>query len=96
DYVRVLVEEGIVGMILFLLFLGVQLIRLFRLIRSPFTERSQKSFCSALVAFLLSAMVGMLTENVWSHTALFFYWFSLFAIVDWKWGEEDGVLPQKI
>ena len=96
DYVRVLVEEGIVGIILFLLFLGVQLIRLVRLIRSPFTGRSQKSFCSVLVAFLLSAMVGMLTENIWSHTALFFYWFSLFAIVDWKWGEEDGVLLQKI
>lgn len=96
DYVRVLVEEGIVGFILFLLFLGVQLLRLVRLIRSPFTERSQKSFCSVLIAFLLAAMVGMLTENVWSHTALFFYWFSLSAIVDWNWDEvQDEVLSQK-
>ncbi len=90
DYVRVLVEEGIVGLILFLAFWGVQLVRLLRLIQSPFTHRSQKSFCSVLAAFLLAAMVGMLTENVWSHTALFFYWFALSAIVDWKWGEAQN------
>jgi O-antigen ligase len=96
DYVRVLVEEGVVGLVLFLSFLGIQLIRLLRLIRSPFTERSQKSFCSVLVAFLLAAMVGMLTENVWSHTALFFYWFSLSAIVDWKWGDPEELPLQKV
>lgn len=85
DYVRVLVEEGIVGFTLFFAFLGVQLSRLMMLIRSPFTERSQKAFCTVLIAFLLAAMAGMLTENIWSHTAIFFYWFSLSAIADWKW-----------
>ncbi len=86
DYVRALVEEGVVGLILFLLFLGVQILRLLQIIRSPLSEPSQKTFCSVLLAFLLAAMVGMLTENVWSHTALFFYWFSMFAIASWNWG----------
>lgn len=94
DYVRTLVEEGIVGFVLFLVLWGVQLIRLLYLIRSPFTQRSQKSFCSVLVAFLLAAIVGMVTENVWSHTTLFFYWFALSAIVNWKWEVQDEVLPQ--
>jgi O-antigen ligase len=87
DYVRVLVEEGIVGLALYFLFLGVQFLRLLWIIRSPSTGKLQKSFCSVLIAFLLSAMVGMLTENVWSHTALFFYWFSLSAIADWDWSK---------
>ncbi|MEH2413464.1 O-antigen ligase family protein [Nostoc sp.] len=87
DYVRALVEEGIVGLVLFLLFLGVQLLRLLQIIRSPLSDPSQKQFCSVLFAFLLAAMVGMLTENVWSHTALFFYWFSMLAIASWNWSK---------
>jgi O-antigen ligase len=87
DYVRVLVEEGVVGLALFLLFLGVQLLRLLQIIRSPLSDPSQKKFCSVLIAFLLAAMVGMLTENIWSHTALFFYWFSMSAIASWNWGK---------
>jgi O-antigen ligase len=86
DYVRALVEEGVVGLVLFLLFLGVQILRLLQIIRSPLSLPAQKTFCSVLLAFLLAAMVGMLTENVWSHTALFFYWFSMFAIASWDWG----------
>ena len=85
DYVRVLVEEGIAGFTLFLTFLGVQFFRLSRLVFSPATQRSQRTFCTVMVAFLISAMVGMLTENVWSHTALFFYWFALSAVADWSW-----------
>lgn len=89
DYIRVLVEEGFAGLALYLSFWGVQFVRLIRLIRSPFTTSSQKHFCSVLVAFLLAAMVGMLTENIWSHTTLFIYWFSLSAIADWNWGKPD-------
>lgn len=90
DYVRVLVEEGIVGLLLYFSFWGVQLLRLLRLMRSTSTSKLQKSFCSVLVAVLLAVMTGMLTENVWSHTALFFYWFSLSAIVDWEWEKESA------
>jgi O-antigen ligase len=89
DYVRVLVEEGIVGFTLFLLLLGTQLLRFFKLIISPFTAKSQKSFCLVLFANMLAIMVGMLTENIWSHTALFFYWFSMSAIADWNWEHQE-------
>lgn len=87
DYVRALVEEGIVGLSLFISFLGIQLLRLLQLIHSPLTDKSQKRFCSVLLAFLLATMVGMLTENIWSHTAVFFYWFSMSAIASWDWGK---------
>jgi O-antigen ligase len=89
DYIRVLVEEGVVGFSLFLGFLGTQLLRLFKLIVSPLTVKSQKLFCLILFANMLAIMVGMLTENIWSHTALFFYWFSMSAIADWKWGNQE-------
>lgn len=89
DYIRVLIEEGLAGLALYLSFLGVQFIRLLQLIRSPFTTSSQKRFCSVLIAFLLAAMVGMLTENIWSHTTLFFCWFSLSAIAGWNWNKLD-------
>ncbi|WP_404790613.1 O-antigen ligase family protein [Altericista sp. CCNU0014] len=92
DYIRVLVEEGVVGFTLFLLFLGTQLLRLLRLIVSPLTVKSQKSFCLTLFANMLAIMVGMLTENIWSHTALFFYWFSISAIANWSWGDPEGKL----
>jgi O-antigen ligase len=89
DYVRVLVEEGVVGFTLFLSFWGVQFARLLKLITSPFVQNSQKSFCTVLAAFLLATMIGMLTENVWSHTALFIYWFPLSAIANWHWQKSE-------
>jgi O-antigen ligase len=92
DYVRVLVEEGVVGFTLFLAFLGTQLLRLVKLIISPYTTKSQKSFCIVLFANMLAIMVGMLTENIWSHTALFFYWFSMSAIADWNWSNQEEKL----
>ena len=90
DYVRSLVEEGIVGLALFFSFLGVQIIRLLRLIFSSASSYIQKGFCLSLLAFLFATMVGMLTENVWSHTALFFYWFSMSATADWEWGKSEA------
>jgi O-antigen ligase len=92
DYVRVLVEEGVVGLTLFLVFLGTQLLRLLKLIISPFTAKSQKTFCLVLFANMLAIMVGMLTENIWSHTALFFYWFSMSAIASWNWESQEEKL----
>jgi len=87
DYVRALVEEGIIGLILFLTFLVVQLLRLIQLICSPDSEKTQKNFCLVLLAILAAIMVGMITENIWSHTTLFFYWFALFAIASWDWNK---------
>ncbi len=87
DYVRALIEGGIVGMITFLTFIGTQIIRLLQLWRSAPPNSQQRSLCWTLLAYLLAIPVGMITENVWSHTTLFFYWWTLLAIVGWDWHE---------
>lgn len=85
DYIRALVESGIVGLLTFLGFLGGTAVYLIKKVSYQLTTPSQADLAITLLAFLLSAMVGMLTENVWSHTALFFYWFSLLSILNWNW-----------
>ena len=40
-----------------------------------------------MLAIFVAIIFGMATDNVWSHTTLFFYWWLLFAIVGW--GEEQ-------
>jgi len=87
DYVRALVEGGIVGLITFLAFLGVQALYLVRLIRSTPIQSAQSDLCLSLLAVLLAIPVGMLTENIWSHTTLFFYWWTMFSVVGWNWNE---------
>ncbi|WP_414584971.1 O-antigen ligase family protein [Scytonema sp. PCC 10023] len=87
DYVRALVEGGIVGLVAFLAFIVAQFVRLVLLIRSAPRGSRQRSLCLTLLAILLSISVGMITENIWSHTTLFFYWWSLFGIAGWKWNE---------
>ena len=87
DYVRALVEGGIVGLAAFLAFIVAQFVRLVLLIRSAPRGSRQGSLCLTLLAILLSISVGMITENIWSHTTLFFYWWSLFGIAGWKWNE---------
>lgn len=87
DYVRALVEGGIVGFILFLLFFIVQIVRLIQLYRNPSSSREQRELCLVLLGILIAIPVGMITENIWSHTTLFFYWWALFSIVGWNWNE---------
>jgi O-antigen ligase len=85
DYVRALVEGGIVGLVTFLSFLGVQALYLLRLIRSSPIQSAQSDLCLSLLAVLLAIPVGMITENIWSHTTLFFYWWTVFSVVSWDW-----------
>ncbi len=89
DYIRALVEGGIVGLVIFLIFLGAQVVRLLWLIRHPFVTRAQRELCLSLLAVLLAIPVGMLTENIWSHTTLFFYWWTVFAVAGWNWNEQQ-------
>ncbi|UBF27325.1 polymerase [Kovacikia minuta CCNUW1] len=89
DYVRALIEGGIVGLITFLSFLGVQALYLIRLIRSTPIQSSQSDLCLSLLAVLVAIPVGMLTENIWSHTTLFFYWWTIFSVVSWDWGRRS-------
>jgi O-antigen ligase len=87
DYVRALVEGGIVGLITYLAFFGVQIGRLVYLIRKAPPGSKQRDLCLVLLAMLLAIPVGMITENIWSHTTLFFYWWTVFAVAGWNWKE---------
>ncbi len=87
DYVRALTEQGIVGLSLFLIFLGAQALRLIQLFRSTRRGSAQNELILVMLAILLATSVGMITENIWSHTTLFFYWWTLFAIAGWDWSE---------
>ncbi len=87
DYVRALVEGGIVGFVTFLVFLVAQGVRLVQLMLSAPRGSAQRDLCEILFAILLAIPVGMITENIWSHTTLFFYWMTLMAVAGWNWNE---------
>lgn len=87
DYIRALVEGGIVGFVIFIAFFCVQIVHLLRLIRNPALPSSQRELCLSLLAILVAIPVGMITENIWSHTTLFFYWWTLLAVAGWDWHE---------
>ncbi len=85
DYIRFLVEEGIVGFTIFIAFLVVQLARLIQILLSVSSTRLQKDLCLVMLANFVAILVGMLTDNVLLHTTMFFYWWTLMAIAGWKW-----------
>jgi len=87
DYFRALAEEGIVGIVAFVTFLGVQAARLVQLLRYAPRGSAQQDLCSILLAILLAVLVAMCTENIWSHTTLFFYWWTLLGVAGWNWSE---------
>ena len=89
EYVRALTEEGIVGLVLFFIFLGVQLWHLIQLFNQAPEGSEQQRFCLALLAMLLAMIVGMITENIWTHTVLFMYWWTLVAVAGWNWGDRQ-------
>ena len=88
DYVRALVEGGILGFSTFVFFLVAQVTHLAQLLRRLPKESSQRSLCMVLFALLMSIPVGMISENIWSHTTFFFYWWNLFAVANWSWNEK--------
>ena len=89
DYVRALVEGGLVGFVLYLLF---HIAQLALLVKRWLTDKnpSKKRFCLGLIAVLAAALVGMITENIWSHTTFFAYWWALFAIASWDWNRAES------
>ncbi|MGA7954239.1 MAG: O-antigen ligase family protein [Gloeobacterales cyanobacterium] len=99
DYVRALVEGGILGFSTFVFFLVAQVMQLTQHLRRLPKESSQRSLCTVLFALLMAIPVGMFTENIWSHTTFFFYWWTLFAVAGWSWNEQspkDEFIPSKI
>ncbi|MUL38751.1 O-antigen ligase family protein [Gloeocapsopsis dulcis] len=87
DYIRALVEEGIVGLVAFIVFLGAQVTRLVQLLQSTNRGSAQHYLCLILLAVFLATLIGMCTDNVWSHTTLYFYWWTLFAVAGWNWNK---------
>lgn len=90
DYVRSLVEGGVVGFVAFLSFFAFQIARIFQLIRKAVPNSPQHSFNCTLLAVIIAIPVGMITENIWTHTMLFFYWFTLLAVAGWDWNEVEN------
>ncbi|MGD1896470.1 MAG: O-antigen ligase family protein [Phormidesmis sp.] len=85
DYVRAMVEQGIVGFCAFITFWIVQASWLVQRLTRARAGSKQQSLCFALLAILMALMLGMLTENIWNQTIIFFYWWVLFVIVGWDW-----------
>ncbi|MGB7248530.1 MAG: O-antigen ligase family protein [Phormidesmis sp.] len=91
DYVRFLVEEGIVGFSLFLLFLMAQVARTVQAMRQSLPGSPQRALAQAMFAFAIAMIVGMSAGNVMVHTATFFYWWVLMALLDWPWPQLTGL-----
>ncbi|MGI8501549.1 MAG: O-antigen ligase family protein [Hassallia sp.] len=93
DYIRTLVEQGIVGMVSFIAFFLAQIVRLISLIKDTPSGTAQHDFCLTLLAVFLAIFVGMITENIWTHTTLFFYWWTVSAVADWNWNKLQPQTP---
>ena len=85
DYIRALVETGVVGLVTFLIFIVAQFIRLSELIINLPKNSEQRRFCTVLLGLLIVSTLGMLTDNVWRSTVTYTYWWALFAMAGWQW-----------
>ncbi len=87
DYIRALAEGGIIGFAAFILLFMALFIYLLQIFRIAQPNSKQRNLCLVLLAMLSAIMVGMLTENIWSHTTLFFYLWTLISVAGWQWNE---------
>lgn len=85
DYIRFLVETGLVGFVSFILLLLAQVVRLIQLLRASTHSIAQTNLVRTLLAFFVAIVIGMLTGNIWGQTAPLFYWWTLFAVAGWDW-----------
>jgi O-antigen ligase len=85
DYIRFLVETGLVGFVSFILLLFAQGVRLIQLLRASTHSIAQHNLVRTLLAFFIAVVIGMLTGNIWGQTAPLFYWWTLFAVTGWDW-----------
>ena len=90
DYVRFLVEEGVVGFSLFLLFWLAQVVRVLQVMRTSLPDSPQRALAAVLFPYSIALIVGMAAGNVMVHTATFFYWWVLLALLGWDWPEQFG------
>jgi hypothetical protein len=85
DYIRALAEGGIVGFATFILLFIALFARLLKIFYTAEPNSKQRNLCLVLLSMLSAMMVGMITENIWSHTTLFFYLWTLISIAGWEW-----------
>jgi O-antigen ligase len=83
EYIRFLVEQGLVGLVLFLGFLGAQGVHLLRILRRAPPGGAERSLCLILLAIWLSMLMNMLANNVLDGTTFFFYWWTFLAVAGW-------------
>lgn len=83
DYIRFLVEQGVVGLVLFLAFLGAQFVHLLGILRRAPSGSSERQLSLILIAFFLSTLVNMLSNNVLDIGDFWFYWWAVFAVAGW-------------
>jgi O-antigen ligase len=95
DYVRALVEGGWVGFTTYIGFLLMQIIRVLELLKASANQPSRNALCLILLAISLSLPVAMLTENIWTHTLLFFMWYTVLAIAGWDWTKPPSDVQDK-
>ncbi|MCF4968755.1 O-antigen ligase family protein [Nostoc sp. CMAA1605] len=87
DYLRALVEGGIVGFMTFISLIAAQIYRLVHIMFTSPKNSSQQNFCFILIALLSAILLGMFTDNIWKHTTLFFYWWLSLSVVGWDWNQ---------
>ena len=63
----------------------MQIVRLVQLLKESYLQPRRHALCLVLLAVFLALLVAMLTENIWTHTLLFFMWYSLLAMAGWDW-----------
>ncbi|MEM6399221.1 MAG: O-antigen ligase family protein [Cyanobacteria bacterium P01_D01_bin.116] len=93
DYLRFLAEGGIIGLTSFIVFLGAKMHRLIKCLRNSPVLSPRRRLSFIMIAIFVAMLVGMTTDNVWTHTTLFFYWYLLFAVLGWEpkyWRVENG------
>ena len=89
EYLRALIEGGIMGLIIFFIFLGGQIVYLFKVMLSSFNNKMKQDLAFTLISMLLGLCVGMITENIWTHTTLFFYWWTVMSLMSWDWEAKE-------
>lgn len=83
DYLRFLVEQGIVGLVGFVVFLTVQGVHLVNLLRSSPPKSDRRNLCLLLMALFVANLASMLSSNIVDATTFFLYWWTLVAIAGW-------------
>lgn len=89
DYVKFLIEQGYIGVMLLLSFIGAHICRAVQLIRDAKDNRKKQAFSYMLLVFSIATAVGMITENIFRSSPYFVTLWSLFAVASWNWNNQE-------